>query len=79
VAGVAEENSAVTQQVSAAAEEISAQMQMVVESGSVLRTMSDDFRQLVAHHKLNGNGHGKDGVSDAVASTAGPAGHTNAN
>ncbi len=75
VAGVAEENSAVTQQVSAAAEEISAQMQMVVESGSVLRTMSDDFMQLVAHHKLNGNGHSQVELTDAVASVAAPAGN----
>ncbi len=76
VAGVAEENSAATEQVSAAAEEISAQMQQVVDSGIVLNTMSEDFKQLVAHHKLAGSGHSKDTL---VASDAQPAAGVNNN
>jgi methyl-accepting chemotaxis protein len=79
VAGVAEENSAATEQVSAAAEEISAQMQQVVDSSSVLSTMSDDFKQLVANHKLNGNRHSQNALNPTVASTASPAGSVNSN
>jgi methyl-accepting chemotaxis protein len=60
VAGVSEENSAATEQVSAAAEQISAQVQQVVASGSSLTTMANDFEQLIAKYKLNGNGHGLD-------------------
>jgi len=69
VAGVAEENSAATEQVSAAAEEISAQVQQVVASGSGLTTMANDFEQLIAKYKLNGNGHSADG--GAVSAKAG--------
>ncbi len=67
VAGVAEENSASTHEVSAAAEEISNQMRSVVASGSVLSAISGDFNQLVARHKLNGNGHGKDATAASAA------------
>ncbi|RPJ55831.1 MAG: hypothetical protein EHM12_11485, partial [Dehalococcoidia bacterium] len=73
VAGVAEENSAASEEVSAAAEEISAQVQTVVASGSVLSAMSDDFKQLIAHHKLNANSRSQ---KDLITSSAG---HTNRN
>ncbi|MHB8085484.1 MAG: methyl-accepting chemotaxis protein [Dehalococcoidia bacterium] len=53
VAGVAEENSAATEQVSAAAHEVGSQIQQVVQAGSKVTQVADEFKETVAKYKLS--------------------------
>lgn len=53
VAGIAEENSAATEQVSASAQEMNAQVEEIIASSRTLKEMALDLKERVAMFKID--------------------------